>query len=196
MQVHAQSPQTTMFKPMVPLVCGCVKHGLPTPPSTSGPDPSYNAPTTSTSSLYDSTVREWDARVRHARSIVRKKGKQARAPTNHTLEATEGEALVSSEEVRALYGGVMLVGDSQVRELAWAVLKALSPQFELRFGDDRGQLFTEGRTEAAQQRSRRRLRSPCLPQTVGKLGFTAVCTRGAQSIAHTYAISDQIPTGA
>jgi hypothetical protein len=131
--------------------------------------------------LYNSSARAWDARVKRARALVRKPAN--RRLTNFTLSDTDGTGLASAGEVRRLFGGAVLIGDSQVRELAWSVLKALTPADELRFGDDRAQTFSEGKSEAAQLRSRRRLRGACLPQTVGKLGFTAVCYRGGGSDA-------------
>ena len=111
--------------------------------------------------------------MRRARALVRRPSARR---TNFTLSSTD-TLLTNTNEIRESYSGVILVGDSQMRELAWAVLKALTPDDELRFGSDPRQIFSEGKTEASKQRSRRRLRGACLPQTVGKLGFTAVCSR-------------------
>lgn len=128
-------------------------------------------------SLYTSTPRAWDARVRHARALVRRWSRNG----NFTLTGTAGERFTTETEIREQYGGILLVGDSQIRELAWALLKALTPSEELRFGTDGKQIFTEGKSESARLRSRRRLRGACLPQSVGKLGFTAVCYRARQA---------------
>ena len=131
--------------------------------------PDVRLPSDATS-LYNSSASEWTARVKKARTLLRRQHR-----SNFSLSSAVG--LTSAAEVRAAHGGIILVGDSQVRELAWAILKALTPFDELRFGNDGLQLFSEGKTEAARLRSRRRLRGACLPQTVGKLGFTAVCSR-------------------
>lgn len=126
--------------------------------------------------LYNSSTQSWESVVKGTRVLVRRWALRH----NFSLSVTDGEQLVTSDEVRRKYSGIVLVGDSQVRELAWAILKLVTPHEELRFGNDSRQLFSEGKTEDARARSRRRLRSACLPQTVGKLGFTAVCYQAAQ----------------
>ncbi|KAL3892847.1 MAG: hypothetical protein SGPRY_014726, partial [Prymnesium sp.] len=85
------------------------------------------------------------------------------------LSATAGEILASPTEVRERFGGIIFVGDSQIREIAWAALQLLTPA--LRFAPSDPVLRARGRGASG-------LSSSCVPQAVGKTGFTATCEEG------------------
>ena len=67
---------------------------------------------------------------------------------------------------------MIFVGDSQIREVSWAALKLLVPDAQLRFADG-DPVFTGGRGG----KKNNELRNTCVPQSVGKTGFTATCER-------------------
>ena len=72
--------------------------------------------------LYASRSGPWSASVEAARKRVR-----STANLSWILEGTQGEQLVRAREIRAAYAGVIFVGDSQIREVAWAALQLLTP---------------------------------------------------------------------
>ena len=86
-----------------------------------------------------------------------------------TLVGTAGENLASYREIREKYGGIIFVGDSQIREIAWAAMQMLTP----------GQPKLFHRQDKVFARLRPPGKSACVPQTIGKTGFTASCGRRA-----------------
>lgn len=137
--------------------CGCVRWvGMPTLPSDM----------VNHTELYGIGKKEWGRNVAKARTIVR----SATADFNWLLAGTASERLVRAEEVRAAFAGVIFVGDSQIREVSWAGLKLLVPNAQLRFADG-DPVFTGGRGG----KKNNELRNTCVPQSVGKTGFTATC---------------------
>ena len=89
--------------------------------------------------------------------------------TSWTLVGTAGEQFATSRELRERFGGVIFVGDSQIREVAWAALQMLTPDQKLIFSQ-RDRVFGGGKRQVLS-------RSACVPQSVGKTGFTATCGR-------------------
>jgi len=99
------------------------------------------------------------------------------------LVGTAGEHLLTPQDVRAAYAGIIFVGDSQIREVAWAALQLFTPGQEQRFADD-DPVFAYSKRMVA--RSAASLASACVPQTVGKTGFTAVCGKLGRGSCHLY----------
>ena len=122
--------------------------------------PTINAPSNDPA-LYRVKNKDWKAYTERARTDVRG------AHFDWLLVGDSGEVLARPEEVRAAFSGVIFVGDSQIREVAWAGLKMLLGEQKLRFynGD---KVF--GRRPRHSQ-----LQGHCVPQSVGKTGFTATC---------------------
>ena len=71
-------------------------------------------------SAYASERLHWSKSVFNARIQVRSKN------ISWMLTGTEGEQLASAEELRERFGGVIFVGDSQIREIAWAGYQMLT----------------------------------------------------------------------
>ena len=122
--------------------------------------PDMPAGTAATPSIYAADKHVYNTNVRIARSMVRS------ANISWTLVGTEGEQLVSASEVRERFAGVIFVGDSQIREVAWAALQILTAAQVKAFAKKdpvfAGQRKLNGYTA-------------CVPQSVGKTGFTASC---------------------
>ena len=132
------------------LLFACVRFaGLPDMPAGMASDPA----------IYAIEKKAFPANVQSARLMVRASN------ISWTLVGTAGENLASSQEIREKFGGVIFVGDSQIREVAWAAL----------------QMLTLGQTKrfAAHDKAFARQRAPgkaaCVPQSIGKTGFTASC---------------------
>ena len=104
--------------------------------------------------VYGLNKSAWKGNVEAARATVRA------APLSWTLVGNAGEEFASAEEIRSKYSGVILVGDSQIREVTWAMLQMLAP----------GQPRHGGKGI-----SKHGLAGLCVPQSVGKTGFTATC---------------------
>ena len=133
-------------------VRACVRfEGLPDMPAGMAADPA----------VYSADKKMYASNVGAARWMVRA------ANLSWTLVGTAGEDLASSREIRQRFGGVIFVGDSQIREVAWAALQMLTPGQTKRF-------YAQDRVFA---RMRPPGKSACVPQTVGKTGFTASCGR-------------------
>ena len=109
--------------------------------------------------VYGSGKKEFPSNVAKARLLVRSSN------LTWALRGTAGENLASSREIREKYAGVIFVGDSQIREIAWAALQMLTVGQTKRF-------FEKDRVFA---RQRAPGKSACVPQTIGKTGFTASC---------------------
>ena len=87
------------------------------------------------------------------------------------LSGTEGEKLVTAAEIRERFGGIIYVGDSQIREIAWAGAQMMTNRvYKLRFSPKDPVLRPRSKAHATMQ-----LESSCVPQSVGKTGFTATC---------------------
>ena len=127
--------------------------------------PELPAGTANSSELYGVGKKKWGSNVDSARRVVR----NPEAGFKWLLGGTAGERLVSAADVRDKYAGVIFVGDSQIREVAWAAMKLLAPGWELRF-HTKDPVFGGSSARKNQQ-----LESTCVPQTVGKTGFTATC---------------------
>ena len=133
----------------------CVRfEGMPDMPAGMGGDPR----------VYASDKHEFPRNVGTARLLVRAQN------ISWTLVGTAGEQLVSSREIRERFGGIIFVGDSQIREVAWAALQMLTTGQSKRFavGD---KVFARQRPPG---------QSACVPQSVGKTGFTATCDPAGQ----------------
>ena len=109
--------------------------------------------------VYSSSKKEFPSNVANARLLVRS------ANLSWTLRGTAGENLASSREIREKYAGVIFVGDSQIREIAWAAMQMLTVGQTKRFYEQ-DKVFARLRPPG---------RSACVPQTIGKTGFTASC---------------------
>ena len=136
--------------------CGCVRWiGIPPLPTGSFND----------TALYGVTNKKWGANVNRARKLMR----QPEAGFDWRLAGTAGESLARFSEVREKFAGVIFVGDSQIREVSWAALKMLTPTEAIRY-DEKDPVV--GRKRASE------LGGSCVPQSVGKTGFTAECRAG------------------
>ena len=132
------------------LAIACVRfEGLMDMPPGSASDPA----------VYASDKKAFPMHVTNARLMVRS------ANLSWTLRGTAGEDLASFREIREKFGGVIFVGDSQIREIAWAALQMLTHGQQKRF-HARDKVFSKLRPPG---------RSACVPQTIGKTGFTASC---------------------
>ena len=136
--------------------------------------PELPAGTANSSELYGVGKKTWGSNVNSARKVVR----NPEAGFKWMLGGTAGERLVSPADVRDKYAGVIFVGDSQIREVAWAAMKLLAPGWELRFST-RDPVFGGSSARKNQQ-----LENTCVPQTVGKTGFTATC-KGTSCDVHS-----------
>ena len=136
--------------------------------------PELPAGTANSSELYGVGKKTWGSNVNSARKVVR----NPETGFKWMLGGTAGERLVSPADVRDKYAGVIFVGDSQIREVAWAAMKLLAPGWELRFST-RDPVFGGSSARKNQQ-----LENTCVPQTVGKTGFTATC-KGASCDVHS-----------
>ena len=81
--------------------------------------PTINAPSNDPA-LYRVKNKDWKAYTERARTDVRG------AHFDWLLVGDSGEVLARPEEVRAAFSGVIFVGDSQIREVAWAALGLLA----------------------------------------------------------------------
>ena len=137
--------------PLALAVFGCVRFdGLPDMPAGTASDPAVYAS---------------ESKV-HARNVMRARHVVRSANVSWVLRGTAGERFASAREIRRKFGGVIFVGDSQIREVAWAALQMLAP----------GQAQAFAREDRVFGGSRRRvITSSCVPQSVGKTGFTAAC---------------------
>ena len=113
---------------------------------------------------------------------------EVRRVSNFTwqLVGTEGEVLANASEVLSRFVGVIFVGDSQIREVAWAALRFLSAGRALTYRTRRHFLPTcAGGTSAIQELSGADgqaahsnvygLDRACVPRGIGRYGFTATC---------------------
>jgi hypothetical protein len=133
------------------LLLACVRfEGLPDMPPGTAADPI----------IYASQSKQFSSRVGEARLLVRS------ANISWVLRGTAGEVFASSREIRERFGGIIFVGDSQIREIAWAALQMLTHRQPKRYS----------KTDRVFGGTRRPLGdSACVPQTIGKTGFTASC---------------------
>ena len=143
--------------------------------------------------LYFSThTREWKHAITLAQETIRElapaaisfpKGKYpavTRYSNAFDVVGEQGAAPVNPASVRAEWSGVIFVGDSQVREVAWQALKLLAGG--AKFSYARGHVLPScdgnsrmaGESNAQLEFSRYNLNSVCPPRGVGKYGFTAV----------------------
>ena len=122
--------------------------------------PTINAPSNDPA-LYRVKNKDWKAYTERARTDVRG------AHFDWLLVGDSGEVLARPEEVRAAFSGVIFVGDSQIREVAWAGLKMLLGEQKLR--------FYQGDKVFGRRPRHSQLQGHCVPQSVGKTGFTATC---------------------
>lgn len=150
-----------MLRPVLSLalavsgVRACVRFaGLPDMPVDTAVDPK----------VYGISSKVFSANVAATRLLVRSSN------LSWTLVGTAGEQLASSREIRERFAGVIFVGDSQIREIAWAALQMLAPRQPKRF-------YQHDRVFA---RQRPPGRSACVPQSIGKTGFTASCGAAAR----------------
>ena len=88
--------------------------------------------------------------------------------------------LAAPAEIESKYAGIMVVGDSQARELAWGALKAIRRRAPLRWATGSADPLGE-------------LGSDCLPVNAGKLGFVASCSPRAPT-ARAASCSPRAPT--
>jgi len=133
------------------LPLGCIRFdGLPDMPAGTASDPR----------IYASPKDSFNANVAAGRWLARA------ANISWDLVGTAGEVLATTNEIRERFGGVIFVGDSQIREVAWAGLQMLTPRQKLVFS----------KTDKVFGGHRGLSRSACVPQSVGKTGFTATCT--------------------
>ncbi|KAL1527534.1 hypothetical protein AB1Y20_008923 [Prymnesium parvum] len=143
---------------LVAAALGCVRFaGLPDMP----------ADTAGSASVYATDKLTWQRHVAEARLSVRLRNVSWR------LSATEAESLATADEIRSRFGGVVYVGDSQIREIAWGALQLLTAGRGLAFSSRDPVFRPRSKAHAAAQ-----LASACVPQSVGKTGFTAVCAAG------------------
>jgi len=112
-------------------------------------------------SVYSTEKEPFKAHVFDARYIVR------HSNLSWTLVGTNGEELLDPAEIRKKYGGVIFVGDSQIREVAWSGLLMLTRGESLMYSK-RDRVFGNSRSKGL-------ARGACVPQSVGKTGFTAAC---------------------
>ena len=147
-----------MIVRLLPLLSfGCVRFGgLPDmPPSSGAGDPR----------AYASEKKLWAESVRQARIAVRSQN------ISWVLSGTDGEQLAGADELRERFGGIIFVGDSQIREIAWAGFQMLiTGRQDLRFYPKDAVFKPRNKMKAVHQ-----LHSSCVPQSVGKTGFTAAC---------------------
>ena len=92
---------------------------------------------------------------------------------NLSFELQTTERLMDAEELRRRFRGIIFVGDSQLREVAWAALMLLA--------SNRTVALQKGRLPASDGKRMRPLSltaagDQCLPHWIGKLGFSATCT--------------------
>jgi len=128
----------------------CIRfEGMPDMPAGTGSDPK----------IYASDKHAFGANVATGRLLVRLQN------VSWTLSGTAGERLATVAELRERYAGVVFIGDSQIREVAWAALQLLTP----------GQKHTFSPSDPVFRGQRKLGRSACVPQSVGKTGFTAAC---------------------
>jgi len=125
------------------------------PPSSGAGDPR----------AYASENKLWAESVRQARIAVRSQN------ISWVLSGTDGEQLAGADELRERFGGIIFVGDSQIREIAWAGFQMLiTGRQDLRFYPKDAVFKPRNKMKAVHQ-----LHSSCVPQSVGKTGFTAAC---------------------
>ena len=147
---------------------GCVQFaGMPPLPSG----------TTSDTGLYGVSPTVWSANVMAGRDAIR-----SASGFRWELEATApGEELVRAAEVRERYAGVIYVGDSQIREVAWAALGLLASgsPVEWNMSDpvfSRSNIAKRRPTVIpGAQASQATWATGCVPRVVGKTGFHASC---------------------
>ena len=135
------------------LARGCVYlEGMPSMPPGSAADPR----------VYASGKKQFSDFVNEARVAARTSN------ATWVMRGTAGEVFARGRELRERFGGVIFVGDSQIREIAWAALQMLTPGQKKRFSA-KDPVFRHGRPLGG--------KAACVPQTVGKTGFTASCGR-------------------
>lgn len=120
--------------------------------------------TASDPAVYASSAATYNANVASGRLLARKSN------ISWTLVGTEGERFATALEIRRRFAGVIFVGDSQIREVAWSALQLLTAGRETLAFSAKDKVFGKNRPPH---------RSACVPQTVGKTGFTASCDGSA-----------------
>ena len=90
------------------------------------------------------------------------------------LRATAPTSFVTASEIRAKFAGIVFVGDSQLRENAWATMRWLSESQLLRYAHA-GEAFNNTRNCPRVGCGGRVVANVCLPEAAGRLGFTAAC---------------------
>ena len=90
------------------------------------------------------------------------------------LRATAPTSFVTASEIRAKFAGIVFVGDSQLRENAWATMRWLSESQLLRYAHA-GEAFNNTRNCPRVGCGGRVVANVCLPEAAGRLGFTATC---------------------
>uniref|UniRef100_A0A7S4KES3 Uncharacterized protein n=1 Tax=Prymnesium polylepis TaxID=72548 RepID=A0A7S4KES3_9EUKA len=120
-------------------------------------------------------LRAWMVLVERARSTIR-----PLHPVRDWMEwattSVEGEGVGTLwAELAKKFDGIVYVGDSQVREVAWATMQwvANSTGQRIELSDRAYRHFSPRRRAAAPV-------SPCTPMEVGKLGFTGHCPTAAR----------------
>ena len=115
--------------------------------------------------VYTSSKGTWAQNVFDARILVRMQN------VSWMLSGTEGEKFADAAEIRERFGGIIYVGDSQIREIAWAGVQLMTTgKQKLRFSPKDPVFKPRSKAHAGMQ-----LASSCVPQSVGKTGFTATC---------------------
>lgn len=101
------------------LVLGCVRfEGMPSMPVGTAEDVQ----------VYSFPNKVWSANVDAGRKLVR-----STADLKWTLVGTEAERLAGPRELRNKFAGIIYVGDSQIREVAWSALQLLAPHQPISF---------------------------------------------------------------
>ena len=70
--------------------------------------------------VYTSSKGTWAQNVFDARILVRMQN------VSWMLSGTEGEKFADAAEIRERFGGIIYVGDSQIREIAWAGVQLMT----------------------------------------------------------------------
>mmetsp|Transcript_69294 Transcript_69294/g.154570 ORF Transcript_69294/g.154570 Transcript_69294/m.154570 type:complete len:197 (+) Transcript_69294:50-640(+) len=141
-------------------------------------------PSSSTARRQESA--RWQSAVHSARNEIR---------ASHDFAwRIMGAELMSARDWRARFAGVIFVGDSQVREVAWAALRFLADGRTLHYNMRQGIKFLplchnkssalvelgggEGAYGGIQERYKLiyDLNTACSPRGIGRYGFTASCT--------------------
>ena len=108
-------------------------------------------------------------------ALKRNRTSPRRSCSEGVAAARDGSDIpVTASEIRAKFAGIVFVGDSQLRENAWATMRWLSESQLLRYAHA-GEAWNNTRNCPRVGCGGRVVANVCLPEAAGRLGFTATC---------------------